>query len=1054
MAYDIGPKIGIDGEKEFREQLNNLNTTLRTTKQEMEAVSSSFDDNSSAQDRLKAKNQVLIKQIDQQSQKLKLLEKGLEESARKYGESDSKTQKWQATVYKARAELNNLQHELDGNERAIDAFNSEVAQSEKQMEKAGKSAKELKAEIDDLSGELKEKAASGLKAFAAGSVAAVTAAVALVESTKELREDLSKLKTNASEAGASFEDANNALLHFNAISGETDSSIEAISNLLKADFKGNNLAAAVESLSGAVIQFPDTLKIESLADSLQETLATSAATGQFGELLERLGYNLDDFNKGLQTCTTSADKQRYALKYLSQSGLREVNSEYVKNNKTIIEYSKSQLRLQEAMAAIGEKFAPLVTKGMNKISDAAEDFTDGPLKNLVDAGEWVVDNGEEVVSVLGGIGAALVTYKAIKGVTDIVGTFQQLHSAIKAATVAQEALNVAQMGSPIGLIAAGIAGVISAFAIYNATMQDTQTESAKVYEALKNNDQAIKDLNETLDASNKAREDNRIEVESEIVASRNLVTELGTLMEAENKTAVQKQRIKDLVAKLNELMPELNLSYDEQADKLNKSTQEIDSFVSAYEKKIKLQAAEEDLTIAINNQYEALKNAAKVQSDYTAAQEKVKKAQEAFNETLDENGKCLEGLQEKSYNLSGALTAARIEEERFKEQMDEANRLLEEADEAYAEAAAFANEYAEGVQTVSDVTAETATSQIVWKDTVVETSEEMAASFNALVEEYNAVYEAAEESIHSQLGLFDEIKAETSLTVDDMIKNLEQQATATNNWALNLQKAAKMGLDEGLLQELANAGIESAGYLNQIVTYGEDKIDELNAAWRDRFNAEKHAAEEMAGVSTKVDKEFANIKENTEKKIDELNKTWEEDYDIAGPAQKESESARKAVVKEFEFALTSVQNLEAGFRTSGANSAIGYANGLSSMRSLVNSAAANLAASALAAFNNRLDMHSPSKEFEKSGEFSGEGYVLGWEKKMADVGVRMADSIPKKFDVDGSYSMDTSGYGQTTGMDAYRMADYIGAAVARELANAGLTISFNKREFMRLVREG
>ena len=1054
MAYDIGPKIGIEGEKEFRDKLNNLNTTLRATKQEMKAVSSSFDDNSSAQDRLKAKNQVLIKQIDQQSQKLKLLEEGLEKSTRKYGESDSKTQEWQATVYKARAELNNLQHELDGNERAIDAFNSEVAQSEKQMEKAGKSAKELKEEIDDRSGELKEKASAGLKAFAAGSVAAVTAAVALVESTKELREDLSKLKTNASEAGASFEDANNALLHFNAISGETDSSIEAISNLLKADFKGNNLAAAVESLSGAVIQFPDTLKIESLADSLQETLATSAATGQFGELLERLGYNLDDFNKGLQTCTTSADKQRYALKYLSQSGLREVNSEYVKNNKTIIEYSKSQLRLQEAMAAIGEKFAPLVTKGMNKISDAAEDFTDGPLENLVDAGEWVVDNGEEVVSVLGGIGAALVTYKAIKGVTDIVGTFQQLHSAIKAATVAQEALNVAQMGSPIGLIAAGVAGVISAFAIYNATMQDTQTESAKVYEALKNNDQAIKDLNETLDASNKARENNRIEVESEIVASRNLVSELGMLMEAENKTVVQKQRIKDLVAKLNELMPELNLSYDEQADKLNKSTQEISSFVGIYEKKLRLQAAEEDLTQALDDQYEALKNAAKVQADYTAAQERTKEAQEAMSKALAMTD---EELTENEININkvrDALTNATNEEDRFREQMDEANRILEEAGEAYNDAAEFANKYAEGAQTVSDVTGETATSQIVWKNTVVETSAEMAASFNALVEEYNAVYEAAEESIHSQLGLFDEIKAETSLTVDDMIKNLEKQAEATNNWAANLRIVAERELNEGLVQALADAGIESAGYLQEIANATEDQITAMNKAWEERFNAEQLAAEEMAGVTTKVNQEFEKIKENTEQSIDDLNSSVEDNYNISDPMKTETAEARKRMVYEFSLGLQSVQAYEDDFTTSGINSAVGYAHGLSSQSNYITRTAAGLAASALAAFNNRLDMHSPSKEFEKSGEFSGEGYILGWEKKMADVGIRMADSIPKKFDVEGDYSLNVGNFGIVSRSNDYRMADYIGAAVARELANAGLTISFNKREFMRLVREG
>ena len=45
MAVDIGPKIGIDGEKEFRQQLNDINTTLKTLGTEMKKVSSEFQEN-------------------------------------------------------------------------------------------------------------------------------------------------------------------------------------------------------------------------------------------------------------------------------------------------------------------------------------------------------------------------------------------------------------------------------------------------------------------------------------------------------------------------------------------------------------------------------------------------------------------------------------------------------------------------------------------------------------------------------------------------------------------------------------------------------------------------------------------------------------------------------------------------------------------------------------------------------------------------------------------------------------------------------------------------
>lgn len=62
MAYDIGPRIGIDGEAEFRKQLNNINTSLRTLGTEMQKVVSEFAENANAE-ALIAKNQVLTSSI-------------------------------------------------------------------------------------------------------------------------------------------------------------------------------------------------------------------------------------------------------------------------------------------------------------------------------------------------------------------------------------------------------------------------------------------------------------------------------------------------------------------------------------------------------------------------------------------------------------------------------------------------------------------------------------------------------------------------------------------------------------------------------------------------------------------------------------------------------------------------------------------------------------------------------------------------------------------------------------------------------------------------------
>ena len=138
--------------------------------------------------------------------------------------------------------------------------------------------------------------------------------------------------------------------------------MEAVSNLLQAGFTESNLQKAVEGLAGAAQRFPDTLKIESLADSLQETLATGEATGQFGELLDRLGIGAENFSAQLAACTTEAEKQDLALKTLADAGLNETYEAWAKNNEEMLANQEANLKLQESLSELAETLLPLVTQ--------------------------------------------------------------------------------------------------------------------------------------------------------------------------------------------------------------------------------------------------------------------------------------------------------------------------------------------------------------------------------------------------------------------------------------------------------------------------------------------------------------------------------------------------------------------------------------------------------------------------------------------------------------------------------------------------------------------
>ena len=131
MAVDIGPKIGIDGEAQFRREINEINQSLKTMAAEQKAVASAFDDEADAEKKAAAQKESLAKQIDAQKKKLELLEKGLRESAAMYDETDVRTQKWQQAVHEATATLNGMEAELRDVDRGLDGTAESMQDAEK-----------------------------------------------------------------------------------------------------------------------------------------------------------------------------------------------------------------------------------------------------------------------------------------------------------------------------------------------------------------------------------------------------------------------------------------------------------------------------------------------------------------------------------------------------------------------------------------------------------------------------------------------------------------------------------------------------------------------------------------------------------------------------------------------------------------------------------------------------------------------------------------------------------------------------------------------------------
>ena len=63
MAYDIGPRIGIEGEKAFRDAINTINAQMKALSSEMKVVATEFDRSDNSMDALRRRHEVLEKQV-------------------------------------------------------------------------------------------------------------------------------------------------------------------------------------------------------------------------------------------------------------------------------------------------------------------------------------------------------------------------------------------------------------------------------------------------------------------------------------------------------------------------------------------------------------------------------------------------------------------------------------------------------------------------------------------------------------------------------------------------------------------------------------------------------------------------------------------------------------------------------------------------------------------------------------------------------------------------------------------------------------------------------
>ena len=358
MAVDIGPKIGIDGEKEFRQALQNINQQLKTLGSEMKAVTSSFDEGDRSEEALAAQTDVLNRQIDTQKQKLSQLEKGLAAAVSKYGEADTRTLRWAQAVNDAKADLNKFESQLKSTTGEVDDLDDALDDAEKSTSTFG----------DTLKGAF-------LGGAIVGAIQSIVSGISgIVSETAEYRRIMASLQVSSEQAGYSASETSESYKTLFGVLGDTQTAATTTANLQAIGLAQDELQQLTNATIGAWATYGDSIPIDSLAEAINETIKVGKVTGTFADALNWAGTSEDEFNAKLEAASSSTERAQLVLEQLASQGLAQAGEAWQQNNRDIVAVNQATANLTGVMSQFGQMLSPIVANAKNGFAEVLSTF--------------------------------------------------------------------------------------------------------------------------------------------------------------------------------------------------------------------------------------------------------------------------------------------------------------------------------------------------------------------------------------------------------------------------------------------------------------------------------------------------------------------------------------------------------------------------------------------------------------------------------------------------------------------------------------------------------
>ena len=432
MADNFGLKIGVEGEKEFKRALSDINQSFKVLGSEMKLTESEFSKNENSIQSLTAKNEVLTKQIDAEKDKIETLRKALENASNSFGENDRRTQQWAVQLNNAQAELNGMERELKDNEKALDDVNGNFDDAGKQagefgdeLEKTGREADSSGGKFEKLGSVIKGIGAAMGVAFAAIGTAAVAAGKALIDMTVEAAAYADDMLTQSSITGMSVERlqaysyaADLVDVSLDTLTGSMAKNVKSMSNAAQGSAKYADayakLGVSVTDANGNLRDSEDVYweVIDALGGVSNETERDALAMQLFGKSAQDLNPLIAQGSEGIAALTDEAKRMGAVLSEESIEKLGAFDdsvqrlkqgSEAAKRVMGTVLLPQLQTLANDGVTLLGGFTSGLAGAGddFNKISEVIGDTVGGLADMIMEHLPKIIQIGMDIVMAIG-----------------------------------------------------------------------------------------------------------------------------------------------------------------------------------------------------------------------------------------------------------------------------------------------------------------------------------------------------------------------------------------------------------------------------------------------------------------------------------------------------------------------------------------------------------------------------------------------------------------------------------------------------------------------------